>query len=181
MADNFSEILALLAEQMRAADRDRARADQDREDNMRRFERLTEVMITGFGRLEDKIDGVKQELTGTNQRLDHLTERVDHLTERVDHLTERVDNLTDRVDHLTERVDNLTDRVDHLTERVDTLTDEQRTINRRLQATFGQTGELTEKVTDVDMRLTRTEQIVPTNAELDARLREVENRLRDAS
>lgn len=140
MADNFSEILALLAEQMRAADRDREAANRDREDNMRRFERLTEVMITGFGRLEDKIDGVKQELAGTNQRLDTLTDRVDNLT------------------------------------------DEQRTMNRRLQATFDQTGQLTEKVTEVDMRLTRTEQqAAPTNAELDARLREVENRLRNAS
>ena len=133
MADNITEILALLAEQMRAADR-------DREDNMRRFERLTEVMITGFGRLEEKIDGVKTELTGTNQRLDHLTERVDMLT------------------------------------------DEQRTLNRRLQATFDQTGQLTEQAADTDLRLTRTErQTVPTNAELDARLREVENRLRNAS
>ena len=132
MADNITEILALLAEQMRAADR-------DREDNMRRFERLTEVMITGFGRLEEKIDGVKTELTGTNQRLDHLTERVDMLT------------------------------------------DEQRTLNRRLQATFDQTGQLTEQAADTDLRLTRTEQMAPTNAELDARLREVETRLRNAS
>ena len=60
MADNITEILALLVEQMRAADR-------DREDNMRRFERLTEVMIDGFGRLEDKLDGVKQ-------RVDVLTD-----------------------------------------------------------------------------------------------------------
>ena len=133
MADNFSEILALLAEQMRAADR-------DREDNMRRFERLTQVMIDGFGRLEEKIDGVKTELTGTNQRLDHVTERVDMLT------------------------------------------DEQRTLSRRLQATFDQTGQLTEQAADTDLRLTRTErQTVPTNAELDARLREVETRLRNAS
>ena len=133
MADNITEILALLAEQMRAADR-------DREDNMRRFERLTQVMIDGFGRLEEKIDGVKTELTGTNQRLDHLTERVDMLT------------------------------------------DEQRTLSRRLQATFDQTGQLTEQAADTDLRLTRTErQAVPTNAELDARLREVETRLRNAS
>ena len=140
MADHITEILALLAEQMRAADQDRARADQDREDHMRRFERLTEVMITGFGRLEVKFDDlkaevaeVKQELTGTNKR-------------------------------------------------VDILTDEQRITNRRLQATFEQTGQLTEQAANAEMRLTRTEQqAVPTNAELDARLREVENRLRNAS
>ncbi len=133
MADNFSELLALMAEQMRAADR-------DREENMRRFEKITEVMLNGFVRLEDKLDGVKQEVAGVSQR------------------------------------------VDVLTDRVDTLTDEQRTMNRRLQATFDQTGKLTEQAADVDMRLTRTEQqAVPTNAELDARLREVENRLRNAS
>ena len=130
MADNFSEILALLAEQMRAADR-------DREDNLRRFERLTEVMLNGFVRLEDKLDAkfdeLKQEVAGVN-------------------------------------------------ERVELLTDEQRTLNRRLQATFEQTGQLTEQAADTDLRLTRTErQAVPTNAELDARLREVETRLRNAS
>ena len=133
MADNMSELLALISEQMRAADR-------DREENMRRFERMTEVMIAGFGRLEDKIDGVKQEVAGVKQE------------------------------------------VAALGQRVDALTDEQRTMNRRLQATFDQTSQLTEKVTDVDVRLTRTEQqAAPTNAELDARLREVENRLRNAS
>ena len=69
MADNITEILALLVEQMRAADR-------DREDNMRRFERLTEVMIDGFGRLEDKLDGVKQ-------RVDVLTDEQRTLNRRL--------------------------------------------------------------------------------------------------
>ena len=69
MADNITEILALLAEQMRAADR-------DREDNMRRFERLTQVMIDGFGRLEDKLDGVKQ-------RVDVLTDEQRTLNRRL--------------------------------------------------------------------------------------------------
>ena len=82
MADNNSEILALLAESMRAA-------DCDREENMRRFERLTEVMVNGFDRVEAKI-------SETNMRLDHLTERLDHLTERVDHPTERVDQPNQR-------------------------------------------------------------------------------------
>ena len=144
MADHITEILALLAEQMRSADQDRARADQDRELTIQRFERLTEVMLSGFVRLEDKLDEkfdeLKQEVAGVNQR------------------------------------------VDHLTDRVDILTDEQRTLNRRLQATFDQTGQLTEQAADTDLRLTRTErQAVPTNAELDARLREVETRLRNAS
>jgi archaellum component FlaC len=125
MADNNSEMLALMAELMRVADR-------DREENMRRFESLTQTMIAAFGRLEDKIDGVRQEMAGISQR-------------------------------------------------VDTLTEEQRITNRRLQAAFDQTDKLTEHAAKTDLRLTRTEQVVPTNAELDACLREVENRLRNAS
>ena len=139
MADNNSEMLALMAELMRSADRDREENMRRFEDVGRNFERLTQVMIDGFGRLEDKIVAVKDEVAGVKQE------------------------------------------VVGLNQRVDTLTDEQRTMNRRLQATFDQTGKLTEQAAATELRLTRTEQVVPSNAELDARLREVENRLRNAS
>ena len=139
MADNNSEMLALMAELMRSADRDREENMRRFEDIGRNFERLTQVMIDGFGRLEDKIVAVKDEVAGVK------------------------------------------DEVVGLNQRVDTLTDEQRAMNRRLQATFDQTGKLTEQAAATELRLTRTEQVVPSNAELDARLREVENRLRNAS
>ena len=161
MADSNSEILALLAESMRAADR-------DREENMRRFERLTQVMVDGFGRLEDKI-------SGTNVRLDHLTERVDHLTERVDHLTERVDHLTGEVAELK------TDMREVKTDIREIKIQAEET-NRRLGNVFEHTGYLTETTRVTDLRLSHVEIAQqPTNAELDARLRVVEERLRNAS
>ena len=153
MADNNSEMLALMAELMRSADRDREENMRRFEDIGRNFERLTQVMIDGFGRLEDKIIAVKDEVAGVKQE----------------------------VAGVKQEVASVKQEVVGLNQRVDTLTDEQRAMNRRLQATFDQTGKLTEQAAATELRLTRTEQAAPTNAELDARLREVENRLRNAS
>lgn len=135
-----------MAEQMRAADRDREENMRRFEDVGRNFERITQVMIDGFIRLENKFDELKQEVTDVKQEVAGVKQEVVGLNQRVD-----------------------------------VLTDEQRTMNRRLQATFDQTGKLTEQAADTEMRLTRTEQVAPSNAELDARLREVETRLRNAS
>ncbi|WP_310391694.1 hypothetical protein [Hymenobacter sp.] len=174
MADNNSEILALLAESLRAADR-------DREENMRRFAQLTETMVNGFLRLEDRLGA----------RIDNVATSVDHLTGRVDHLTGRVDHLTGRVDHLTERVDYLTGEVSELKTDMREVKGDVREIkvqaqetNRRLANTFEQVGQLTEQTKASDLRLSHVEEAQarqPTNAELDARLRAVEEQMRSAS
>ena len=141
-------------------------------DTDRRFEQLITVMHDGFGRLTDQMSALTQEVRHTNQRLDRLIERVDHLTERVDHLTERVD-------HLTERVDLLTVEVAELKADMHQVKNDISNINRRLSATFDQTGRLTEQTDASGMRLTYVEgSLQPTNAELDQRLREVETTLR---
>ncbi len=151
MADNNSEILALLAEALRAADR-------DREDNMRRFTQLTETMVNGFLRLEDKLGA----------RIDNVVASVDHLTGRVDHLTEEVKEL--KIDMREVKVDIREIKV------------QAQETNRRLGNTFDHVGELTEAADDSQLRLSHIEQAQqPTNAELDARLRAVEERLRNAS
>ena len=148
-------------------------------DTDRRFEQLITVMHDGFGRLTDQMSALTQEVRHTNQRLDRLIERVDYLTERVDHLTERVDHLTERVDHLTERVDLLTVEVAELKADMHQVKNDISNINRRLSATFDQTGRLTEQTDATGMRLTYVEgSLQPTNAELDQRLREVETTLR---
>ena len=141
MASDNTEILVLLAESMRAADR-------DREENMRRFERLTQVMVDGFGRLEDKI-------SGTNARIDHLTERVDHLTGRVDHLTEEVKEL--KVDMREVKA-------------------QAQETNRRLASTFNQTGRLTEAADATSLRVSHVETRQATDAtEFRERLGTIEN------
>ena len=165
MADHNSEILALLAESLRAADR-------DREENMRRFTQLTETMVNGFLRLEDKLGA----------RIDNVAASVDHLTERVDHLTERVDHLTERVDHLTEEVGALKTDMREVKADIREIKEQAQETNRRLVNTFDHVGQLTEQTGDSRMRLAHVEAAQqPTNTELDARLRAVEERLRHAS
>ena len=144
MADNNSEILALLAESLRAADR-------DREENMRRFIQLTETMVNGFLRLEDKLGA----------RIDNVAASVDHLTERVDHLTVEVAELKIDVREIKVQAQE---------------------TNRRLGNVFEQTGQLTEVSVATGLRLSHVEAAQqPTNAELDARLKSVEEQLRKAS
>ena len=144
MADNNSEILALLAESLRAADR-------DREENMRRFIQLTETMVNGFLRLEDKLGA----------RIDNVAASVDHLTERVDHLTVEVAELKIDVREIKVQAQE---------------------TNRRLGNVFEHTGQLTEVSVATGLRLSHVEAAQqPTNAELDARLKSVEEQLRKAS
>ena len=151
MADNNSEILALLAESLRAADR-------DREENMRRFEQLTEAMVNGFLRLEDRLGA----------RIDNVAASVDHLTGRVDHLTGEVSEL--KTDMREVKAD------------VREIKVQAQETNRRLANTFEQVGQLTEQTEASDLRLSHVEAAQqPTNAELDARLRAVEEQLRRAS
>ncbi|MDO7876452.1 hypothetical protein Q5H93_17035 [Hymenobacter sp. ASUV-10] len=117
-------------------------------DTDRRFEQLITVMHDGFGRLSSQLTDLTTEVRGTNQRVDHLTERVDHLTEEVTELK------TDMREVKTQVGD----------------------INRRLGNTFDQTGRLTEVADNNSLRLTHVEgALQPTNAELDQRLRALEN------
>lgn len=137
MADNNSEILALLAESLRAADR-------DREENMRRFEQLTEVMVNGFLRLEDKLGA--------------------------------------RIDRVAAEVAELKTDMREVKADIREIKVQGQETNRRLANTFDQVGQLTEAAGANKLRLSHVEEAQqPTNAELDARLRAVEERLRNAS
>ena len=116
--------------------------DERAEQTNRNFERLITVMHNGF-------EWVNNQLSALNTRVDHLTDRVDHLTERVDHLTQEVKEIKQDGRELKTEV---------------------ATINRRLNATFDQTGRLTEQAGETDLRVSRVEQAQePTNAELAAR------------
>ena len=165
MADNNSEMLALLAESMRAADR-------DREENMRRFAQLTETMMNGFLRLEDKLGA----------RIDNVSARVDHLTSRVDHLAEEVKELKVDVRELKTDVRELKTDMREVKTDIREIKEQNQETNRRLTNTFGQVGNLTEATDQNQLRLSHVEEAQqPTNAELDARLRAVEAQLRNAS
>ena len=142
--DQINELLALMGQQIK----DHAEL---REETTRRFEQLTEVMVNGFLRLEDRLGA-------------------------------RIDNVAARVDHLTEEVAELkTDMREVKTDIREIKTQAQET-NRRLVSTFEHVGQLTEQHDDARMRLSQVEAAQqPTNAELNARLRAVEEQPRKAS
>ena len=142
--DQINELLALMGQQIK----DHAEL---REETTRRFEQLTEVMVNGFLRLEDRLGA-------------------------------RIDNVAARVDHLTEEVAELkTDMREVKTDIREIKTQAQET-NRRLAGTFEHVGQLTEQHDDARMRLSQVEAAQqPTNAELNARLRAVEEQPRKDS
>ena len=142
--DQINELLALMGQQIK----DHAEL---REETTRRFEQLTEVMVNGFLRLEDRLGA-------------------------------RIDNVAARVDHLTEEVAELkTDMREVKTDIREIKTQAQET-NRRLVGTFEHVGQLTEQHDDARMRLSQVEAAQqPTNAELNARLRAVEEQPRKDS
>ena len=163
--EQATELLALMADQLKATDRQTELFDK-------RFTQLTEVVLNGFVRLEDKFD----------KKTDILADEIRGTNQRVDTLTDRVDTLTDCVDTLTSHVDTLTSHVDTLTGEVREIKVEAQITNRRLSATFDQTGQLTEQANATALRISRVEQTQqPTNAELHQRLLAVENKLNKAS
>lgn len=108
MADNNnSELLALMGDLIRATDRQTEVFTQ-------RFERLNEVMVDGFGRLEGKIGE-------TNVRLDHLTERVDHLTEEVQEIKVDIREIKAGAQETNSRLANTFEQTGRLTENTDAV------------------------------------------------------------
>ncbi len=107
--DNNSELLALMGDLIRATDRQTESFNQRFEVFDQRLERLNQVMVDGFGRLEEKI-------SGTYDRLDHLTRRVDHVAGRVDHLTVEVAEIKVQAQETNRRLGNVFEHAGQLTE-----------------------------------------------------------------
>lgn len=142
--DQINELLALMGQQIK----DHAEL---RVETTRRFEQLTEVMVNGFLRLEDRLGA-------------------------------RIDNVSARVDHLTEEVTELKTDMREVRTDIREIKVQAQETNRRLAGTFEHVGQLTEQNDDARLRLSHIEAgQQPTNAELDARLRVVENKLSRAS
>lgn len=156
--DQINELLALMGQQIKEAAEQRAETTRRFEETDRRFVQLTEVMVNGFLRLEDKLGA-----------------RIDNVSARVDHLTAEVKELKTDVRELK------TDMREVKTDIREIKVQAQET-NRRLGNVFEHTGQLTETAATAGLRLSHVEEsLQPTNAELDARLRAVEEQLRTAS
>lgn len=142
--DQINELLALMGQQIK----DHAEL---RVETTRRFEQLTEVMVNGFLRLEDRLGA----------RIDNVAARVDHLTERVDHLTEEITELKTDMREVKAQAQETNRRLGNIFEHTGQLTEA--TQDAGLRLSHVEAGQQ------------------PTNAELDARLKAVEAQLRNAS
>ena len=156
--DQINELLSLMGQQIKENAEHRAETAEHRAETIRRFEesdrrfaQLTEVMINGFLRLEDKLGA----------RIDHVAERVDHLTEEVVELKTDMREVKTNIREIKVQAQETNRRLAGTFEHVGQLTERQDVARLRL--------------TDVE----HAQQ--PTNAELDARLRAVESQLRNAS
>ncbi|HET9503824.1 MAG TPA: hypothetical protein VFO93_09795 [Hymenobacter sp.] len=89
--------------------------------------------------------------------------------------------MEDKFDALTGRVDHLTEEVREVKEDIRDIKAEAQVTNRRLSATFDQTGRLTEENTSQQTRLRQLEAEEPTNAELHRRVLALEEQMRRAS
>ena len=149
--DQINELLALMGQQIK--DHAELRADTNRrfEESDRRFAQLTDVMVNGFLRLEDRLGA----------RIDNVAARVDHLTERVDHLTEEITELKTDMREVKAQAQETNRRLGNIFEHTGQLTEATQDAGLRLSHVEGSWQ--------------------PTNAELDARLKAVEAQLRNAS
>ena len=87
MAADYSDLLALMGDVLRAVDR-QTEENKKAIDNLgNRFEvifnRFADATSDGFSRMEKKIDGVKQEVAGVKQEVAELRTDEQHIDQRL--------------------------------------------------------------------------------------------------
>jgi len=149
--DQINELLSLMGQQIKENTELRVDINNRFAESDRRFAQLTEVMVNGFLRLEDKLGA----------RIDNVAASVDHLTDRVDHLTGEVKELKTDMREVKTQAEETNRRLGNIFEHTGQLTEATQATGLRLSHVEGT--------------------LQPTNAELDARLKAVEAQLRNAS
>ena len=142
--DQINELLSLMGQQIK--EYAELRADTDR-----RFVQLTEVMVNGFLRLEDKLGA----------RIDNVVASVNHLTEEVRGLKTKMREVKTDVREIKVQNQETNRRLVNTFDQVGGLTEQ--TGSSQLRLAHAEAAQQ------------------PTNAELDARLRVRENQPRKAS
>ncbi len=138
-------------------------------------DRIFEFMaqVSEFMRLTD------ERAEQTNRNFERLITVMHDGFERV---TNELAALNARVNHLTERVDRLTEEVAEIKQELKEVKAQIAALTRRLNATFDQTGRLTEQTDSNALRVSEVEQaLIPTNAELHQRVLALEQRLDKAA
>ena len=101
MAADYTDLLALMGDVLRAVDR-QTEANQKAIDNLgNRFEaifnRFAEATSDGFSRMEKKIDGVKQEVAGVKQEVAGVKQEVAGVKQEVAELRTDVRQIDQRL------------------------------------------------------------------------------------
>ncbi|UOQ76865.1 hypothetical protein MUN84_20600 [Hymenobacter sp. 5516J-16] len=94
MAADYTDLLALMGDVLRAVDRQTEENKRNIDDLGNRFEaifnRFAEATSDGFSRMEKKIDGVKQEVAGVKQEVTSVKEEVAGLRTDVQQIDQRL-------------------------------------------------------------------------------------------
>lgn len=94
MAADYTDLLALMGDVLRAVDRQTQENKRNIEDLGNRFEaifnRFAEATSDGFSRMEKKIDGVKQEVVGVKQEVAGVKQEVAELRTDVRQIDQRL-------------------------------------------------------------------------------------------
>ena len=149
--DQINELLALMGQQIKEAAEQRAETTRRFEETDRRFVQLTEVMVNGFLRLEDKLGA----------RIDNVAKEVVLLKEEVGELKTDMREVKTDIREIKTQAQETNRRLAGTFEHVGQLTEQNDAAQVRLA------------------RVEAGQQ--PTNAELNDRLLAVENQLRNAS
>ncbi|MBC6698973.1 hypothetical protein [Hymenobacter sp. BT190] len=108
MAADYTDLLALMGDVLRAVDR-QTEANQKAIDNLgNRFEaifnRFAEATSDGFSRMEKKIDGVKQEVAGVKQEVAGVKQEVASVKQEVAGVKQEVAELRTDVQKIDQRL-----------------------------------------------------------------------------
>lgn len=104
MAADYTDLLALMGDVLRAVDRQTEENKKAIDDLGNRFEaifnRFAEATSDGFSRMEKKIDGVKQEVAGVKQEVAGVKQEVAGVKQEVAELRTDVRQIDQRLERM---------------------------------------------------------------------------------
>ena len=104
MAADYTDLLALMGDVLRAVDRQTEENKRNIDDLGNRFEaifnRFAEATSDGFSRMEKKIDGVKQEVAGVKQEVAGVKQEVAGVKQEVAELRTDVQQIDRRLSRI---------------------------------------------------------------------------------
>ncbi|GGF13982.1 hypothetical protein [Hymenobacter cavernae] len=123
MADDNSELLAIMGDVLRAIDRQTEENKQQitelREEFVSAFNNFATAIVDGFIRVEGKIDAVKQEVVGVKQEVAELRTDVDGLKQEVAGVKQEIVELKQEVTELKQEVTEVKQTVQRIDQRLE--------------------------------------------------------------